>query len=42
MFKNAKRVYIYIYLKNDLIKNYPWATAHFSPEFEIKILGAKK
>jgi hypothetical protein len=42
MFKNAERVYIYLYLKNDLIKNYAWATAHFSPEFEIKILGAKK
>jgi hypothetical protein len=42
MFKNAERVFIFLYLKNDLIKNCAWATAHFLPEFEIKILGAKK
>ncbi|REH01839.1 DUF2971 domain-containing protein [Flavobacterium aquicola] len=42
MFKNAERVFIFFYLKGDSIKNLAWATAHFSPEFEIKILGAKK
>lgn len=42
MFKNAERVFIFFYLKGDSFKDIAWATAHFSPELEIKILGAKK
>lgn len=42
LFQQSERLFVFIYLKNDINRKGAWATAHFSTNLDVKINGASK